>query len=140
MKTPPTKAGYPVVNLCHDGKQVTVYIHVLVLNTFIGECPLGMECRHLDGNPMNNQLDNLQWGTSKENGEDRVEHGTSNKGKRIPTWDNRVSPRANLTLKVLEELKRQHGSWVKVSKIVDMSPNALAVLYRYRKGGVPSRY
>lgn len=52
------------------------YIHRLVLETFVGPCPPGMECRHLDGNPANNRLDNLAWGTHSENSQDSIQHGT----------------------------------------------------------------
>lgn len=33
--------------------------------------------RHLDGNKHNNRLDNLAWGTHKENSDDMVRHGTA---------------------------------------------------------------
>jgi hypothetical protein len=36
----------------------------------------GLEIRHLDGNPLNNCLTNLAWGTPAENKEDRKTHGT----------------------------------------------------------------
>jgi len=49
---------------------------------FVGPCPEGMECRHLDGNPGNNNLENLAWGTREENMKDRVDHGVSNRGTR----------------------------------------------------------
>ncbi len=58
------------------------YIHRLVAEAFIGPCPEGMECRHLDGDPANNNSDNLAWGTKIENQADRILHGTSNKGTR----------------------------------------------------------
>jgi hypothetical protein len=32
--------------------------------------------RHLDGNPSNNNLNNLKWGTAKENYQDMLDHGT----------------------------------------------------------------
>ena len=57
-------------------------IHRLVLEAFVGPCPEGMECRHLDGDPTNNHVDNLKWGTKFENQADRVLHGTSNRGTR----------------------------------------------------------
>jgi hypothetical protein len=47
------------------GRQVQV--HHLVLTAFVSHRPDGMECRHLDSNPDNNVLQNLQWGTRKEN-------------------------------------------------------------------------
>lgn len=52
------------------------YVHRLVLEVFVGPCPPGMECRHLDGNPANNNLDNLKWGTHIENSQDSIRHGT----------------------------------------------------------------
>lgn len=61
--------------LC-DGTFVKSYVHRLVLETFVGQCPDGFECRHLDGNPENNHLINLRWGTALDNAGDRRRHGT----------------------------------------------------------------
>lgn len=58
-------------------KNKTQCVHRLVLETHVGPCPEGMECRHIDGNPANNNLRNLKWGTHKENAQDMVKHGTS---------------------------------------------------------------
>jgi hypothetical protein len=52
------------------------YVHRAVLDAFVGPCPDGMECRHLDGNAANNKLDNLAWGTPAENRRDIALHGT----------------------------------------------------------------
>ena len=52
------------------------YVHQLVLVAFVGPCPKGMECRHLDGNPENNHLSNLCWGTKSENRIDLLKHET----------------------------------------------------------------
>jgi hypothetical protein len=63
--------GY--LHVCVNHK--TRLVHHLVLEAFVGPCPLGMQCRHLDGNPANNRPDNLVWGTSLENAKDRIRHG-----------------------------------------------------------------
>lgn len=55
-------------------------VHRIVLMAFIGLPRENQECRHLDGNKLNNHLSNLQWGTSHENAQDRWEHGTMYKG------------------------------------------------------------
>lgn len=55
-------------------------LHRIVLETFVGPCPPGMECRHLDGDPSNNRLSNLAWGTRLENSSDTVRHGRSMRG------------------------------------------------------------
>lgn len=53
--------GHLEVSLHKDGASKTFKVHRLVLETFVGPCPPGMECRHLDGNPLNNKLNNLCW-------------------------------------------------------------------------------
>lgn len=74
--------GYQIVSLCHDGHKRTKSVHTLVLKTFIGPCPDGMVCRHLDGNQNNNHVSNLAWGTPYENSQDMVLHGTSTPGEK----------------------------------------------------------
>src|SRR6516162_5295689 len=49
----------------------TFKVHRLVLEAFRGPRPAGMQCRHLDSNPLNNELKNLVWGTFAENWADR---------------------------------------------------------------------
>lgn len=69
-------SGYYYVCLHKNGKQRTHTVHRLVLETFIGPRPEGMQCRYLDGDSANNKLNNLCWGTQKENEADKVKHGT----------------------------------------------------------------
>lgn len=57
-------------------------IHRLVLMVFDRMPRDGEECRHLDGNPKNNCLWNLAWGTPKENQADRIRHDTHDQGER----------------------------------------------------------
>lgn len=57
-------------------------VHSLVLEAHVGPCPQGMESRHLDGNKLNCRLDNLCWGTPKQNGKDKIRHGTAHSGAR----------------------------------------------------------
>lgn len=52
----------------------------LVLETFVGPCPPGQECRHLDGSKANNNLTNLAWGTHHENIQDAKRHGAFARG------------------------------------------------------------
>lgn len=55
-------------------------VHRLVLEAFVGPCPPGMECRHLDGDGGNNRPENLKWGTHQENEDDKKRHATRPKG------------------------------------------------------------
>lgn len=73
--------GYSYACMRVQGRTIQVGMHRLLLLAFIGPCPEGMWCRHLDGNPKNNQLDNLCWGTIEENHQDRIRHGTNRPGE-----------------------------------------------------------
>jgi len=79
-----TGDGYPSVQFAHltTGKRQPIKIHYLVMLTFIGPRPEGAHTRHLDGNPMNNRLNNLVYGTAKENRQDSIKHGTCVMGSR----------------------------------------------------------
>lgn len=68
--------GYIKVGLYRNDKRYIFRLHRLVLLTYCGPCPDGYVCRHLDGNPVNNAVDNLCWGTPKENSHDSLRHDT----------------------------------------------------------------
>jgi hypothetical protein len=74
--------GYAMITLWAGGKQKRVSVHKLVLEAFVGKKPPGLVCRHLNGLRTKNHLDNLAWGTNKENEEDKVRHGTRAQGVR----------------------------------------------------------
>lgn len=69
--------GYLRVGLSRNDKQELRLVHSLVLSVFDSERPDGMQVRHLNGNQQDNRIDNLKWGTAKENAEDRDRHGTT---------------------------------------------------------------
>lgn len=71
------KGGYLRVALYKNGKPFHKPVHHVVLETFFGSCPSGMECRHLNGNPQDNRIGNLVWGTRLENAQDRINHGNA---------------------------------------------------------------
>ncbi|MCK9569061.1 HNH endonuclease [Candidatus Pacearchaeota archaeon] len=77
LKTKTDKDGYLHVTICTPEGHKDRFVHHLILETFTGSRPKDQECRHLDGNPANNTIENLCWGTRKENYEDSVQHGTN---------------------------------------------------------------
>ena len=84
LKTQRHGAGYRIAVLRRHrkkGTSIRLYVHVLVLEAFVGPCPKGMECLHGDGNPSNNALSNLRWGTRVENAGDKILHGTHIEGE-----------------------------------------------------------
>lgn len=73
---PHRRSGHLEVWLSRGGQVTQHWVHHLVLETFVGPRPPEWECRHLDGNPSNNQVSNLAWGTHRQNMLDKVAHGT----------------------------------------------------------------
>lgn len=65
----------------YAGKVRNACIHSLLMEVFVGPRPPGMEVRHLDGNPLNNRLDNLCYGTHAENMRDAAVHGVMARGE-----------------------------------------------------------
>lgn len=82
-KTPLNAQGYPVVSLSRNGVTETRTVHSLVLEAFrtpktavMSWTPEGQVGRHLNGVRWDNRVQNLQWGTAKDNIEDAREHGS----------------------------------------------------------------
>lgn len=77
-KTQLDSHGYPVIKV--EGR--TRKVHHLVLETFVGPRPDGMETLHGDSNPGNPALSNLRWGTQIENSQQRVTDGHDAQARR----------------------------------------------------------
>lgn len=56
-----------VVKLSKDGSRKDFKVHRLVADAFIPNPELKSNINHIDGNPLNNRVDNLEWCTQKEN-------------------------------------------------------------------------
>lgn len=68
------------VDLSKNNKVKKFHIHKLVLTSFVGPCPDGMEACHFpDRDVTNNRLDNLRWDTHSNNEADKLIHGTDNR-------------------------------------------------------------
>lgn len=75
LKANPDENGYPRVGLARGGSTLDTRVHRVVLLAFRGPAPDGLVGCHWDGNPSNNYLDNLYWGTHSDNSYDKVRHG-----------------------------------------------------------------
>ncbi|WP_395704898.1 NUMOD4 motif-containing HNH endonuclease [Rhodococcus ruber] len=66
---------YLIVHLYSGGKRRPRKVHQLVLEAFVGVRPEGHEVRHVNGNSMDNRVENLAYGTHSENVRDVIRHG-----------------------------------------------------------------
>ena len=73
LKPGKSSNGYFTVSL---GSRNSKTLHSLVAEAFIGPCPDGCEVLHIDGSRTNNCVDNLRYGTRRENIMDAVKHGS----------------------------------------------------------------
>jgi alpha-N-acetylglucosamine transferase len=71
--------GYYYVHLKKEGSNKKIYVHRLVAQAFIPNKNNKEEVNHIDCNPANNKVDNLEWVTHKENMGYMAKLGHSNK-------------------------------------------------------------
>jgi hypothetical protein len=81
--------GYLYVVLCRDGKPKNELVHRLVLRTFVGSCPTGLETLHGVNGRLDNSLNNLKYGTRSENRRDQRRDGTEC-ARKVKRSDGRV--------------------------------------------------
>lgn len=93
--------GYRHVMISVNGKYGQRPVHRLVLLAFAGTPELGQQCRHLNGNPGDNRLENLKWGTQSENMQDKFRHGTAADGPN--------NCRTKLNAAQVEEIRRLYS-------------------------------
>jgi hypothetical protein len=84
LKPGQNRSGHLHVHMRADGgvSKKNVAVHHLILISFVGPRPEGLEGCHNDGNPANNAASNLRWDTHRENLRDRHRHGTYTEGER----------------------------------------------------------
>ena len=71
--------GYPRVKL----RDKLVFVHRLVLETFVGEKPgEKYQACHNNGIPNDNRVENLRWDLPSNNVRDRIRHGTYQIGEK----------------------------------------------------------
>lgn len=67
ISTSRRKTNYLSVNLCRESKVRSYQVHRLVAQAFIPNPENKPQVNHIDGDPSNNNVKNLEWCTQKEN-------------------------------------------------------------------------
>ena len=113
LKTHFDKKGYEVATLCNAKENKSFRIHRVVALAFLDN-PGNHPCvRHLDGNPKNNHVDNLAWGSYSDNEQDKLVHGT---------WENRRNGKLTKEMRRKAfELKRKYWTDQKIASLFGVS-------------------
>lgn len=74
--------GYPSVRIMVAGKRKRMCVHVLVAMEFLVKPDGAHEVCHIDGDKTNNRVENLRWGTQRDNASDRERHGRTSRGEK----------------------------------------------------------
>lgn len=111
--------GYMIVTLCDGkGKRQNKRVHRLLMETFIPNPNNYPHINHIDGNKLNNSLDNLEWCSVKHNTQHAIQLGLMK-----PTGEKEIQ---QFTLdgllvneyKSIHEAGRQTGiAWQNISKV-----------------------
>ena len=96
------------VILCNPGRR-TFSVARLVLATFVGPCPEGMECCHKSDDGRDNSLQNLRWGTRLSNVQDKF------RNNRVPLGTQ--CSNVKLTEGQVKEIRHLHSSGLKPTAI-----------------------
>jgi hypothetical protein len=83
LRLTPDDKGYYRVGLHSSGVRHLRLVHQLVLETFIGPKPPGLDGCHWDNDPTNNHLTNLRWDTPGNNNLDKQRHGTDHQRNKV---------------------------------------------------------
>ncbi len=105
--------GYRIVTLNGVSKRV----HGLILLTFVGPRPEGLQCRHMNNDPSDNRLSNICYGTRAENDADKVK--AKAEADAIDVFH-------------IKYLRNLGFSWKQISKLVGM--NVTTIRYRMSLG------
>jgi len=98
----PKRSRYYRITLKFNRKRTaTKLVHWMVLEAFVGPRPEGAQALHTNDNPRDNRLENLRWGTAKENSQDR----RRNNGGILNTGE--ANGRAKLRETVVLEIRKR---------------------------------
>jgi hypothetical protein len=117
--------GYVLWGFSANGNQRAVYAHIVMLETFVGKRPNGMQACHNDGNPKNCRLDNLRWDTVQANNDDKKIHGTTKRGEQ--------NHGAKLTSEDVLHIRQAKGTCREISKNYGIHPDTVSLIKTKRR-------
>jgi hypothetical protein len=126
------KNGYLTVCLKRPDKQSVVSVHALVLQSFVGPCPTGLEACHGKGGKHDNSLANLRWDTKQANESDKIADGAVLQGG--------DHPRARLTedkVRQIRKMREDGFQFNEIAAVFDITPaHAHRIFHRVSWGHI----
>lgn len=121
------RMGYPIVRLSKDGIAKNVRVHRILAQAFIENPENKPNVNHIDNNPLNKSLDNLEWCTQKEN----MQHAS--KQGRFPAKTDkslyRKNTKINMDIAINIKNDRKNGnSLVFISKKYGVSQSTVSMI------------
>jgi hypothetical protein len=117
---------YATVAIVTNEKRTHKYIHRLLAETFIPNPENKPQVNHKDGNPLNNQLDNLEWVTCKEN----LHHAWDN--GMCKAWNTGLGA-SELAFDMIKNLRSEGKTQRQIAKIVGIDQSAVSRILNNKK-------
>ena len=121
---------YKIVSLSREGKKFSYYVHRLVAFHFIRPPVDGEEINHVDFNPLNNHVSNLEWVTSKQN-------SIHSRGNMSKAKQGEKHPKSKMTDKQaiqIKRLRKQGKSYKEIAAAYNITTGDVAnITTRYYK-------
>lgn len=112
----PDRYGYPCFCLKQDGRKWPVKIHRLVAMSFLPNPENKPEVNHIDNNPGNPRVDNLEWCTHHDN---MMWMHKTGRAKRTPEWIEHLNQGLDHLRKPVEGINLQTGEVVACDSVND---------------------
>ena len=105
--------GYDRIGLNKNGKKKRFFVHRLALQAFNPSSDETLEVNHIDGNKLNNNVENLEWVTSSENSIHAFKNNLHNhQGER--------NTNASITDSEAKEIKKLKGKGLTQKEVGEM--------------------
>lgn len=121
--------GYSRFALTVNGKTRWMWAHRMVWEAFNGKIPEGLVINHIDANPRNNNLENLEIVTQAENIHHAVRMGCFAKVNIGET-----NPRAKLTIEKVRDIQRMRSEGVPAKDVARSMGISICYVYQLAKG------
>ena len=109
-------SGYPMINLCINGKCKRHLVHRIVATAFLPNPLNKAYVNHIDGDKQNSNLENLEWSTPTENSIHAHEHGLANVGRGENQHSSKLNEEKVKYIRESSKTVRELSSMFNVSK------------------------